>query len=582
MATKNTKIELPGSERAALAGAVRVGPAGPNEIIDVTIVVRRGSKTSGRFPLIEELGRTPIAERRHLTREEFAAAHGALTEDLARVRAFAEANGLRVKSESIPRRSIILTGPVSAFSQAFELELIRYRHPPGEYRGRTGRLKIPAALAEVIEGVFGLDNRSQAQPHFRRRHHNSGGRQPHLGGTSYVPTQVAQAYDFPTTVQGAGQCIGILELGGGFNPNDLNAFFGNLGITAPPVSAVSVDGAANAPTGDPNSADGEVALDIEVAGAVAPGASIAVYFAPNTDQGFLDALTTAIHDTTNNPSVISISWGGPENEWTQQAMMAFDAACQDAATLGVTICTASGDNGATDGATDGQLHVDFPASSPAILACGGTTLDATGNQIKDEEAWNELATGGGATGGGVSQVFALPSWQQNAGVPKAPNGMLGRGVPDVAGAADPNSGYQIVVDSQADVVGGTSAVAPLWAGLIALLNQQATHAVGYLNPLLYAAPVEATFHDINVGNNGGYQARPGWDPCTGLGTPDGNGLMVALASPQMSNAAQAGSSGPVEIRAQRLSANLGFHETKKNVNENAARITVSDVLHNEL
>ena len=563
MATKNTKIELPGSERAALAGAVRVGPADPNEIIDVTIVVRRGSKTSGRFPLIEELGRTPIAERRHLTREEFAAAHGALTEDLARVRAFAEANGLRVKSESIPRRSIILTGPVSAFSQAFELELIRYRHPPGEYRGRTGRLKIPAALAEVIEGVFGLDNRSQAQPHFRRRQHNSGGRQPHLGGTSYVPTQVAQAYDFPTTVQGAGQCIGILELGGGFNPNDLNAFFGNLGITAPPVSAVSVDGAANAPTGDPNSADGEVALDIEVAGAVAPGASIAVYFAPNTDQGFLDALTTAIHDTTNNPSVISISWGGPENEWTQQAMMAFDAACQDAATLGVTICTASGDNGATDGATDGQLHVDFPATSTAILACGGTTLDATGNQIKDEEAWNELATGGGATGGGVSQVFALPSWQQNAGVPKAPNGMLGRGVPDVAGDADPNSGYQIVVDSQADVVGGTSAVAPLWAGLIALLNQQATHAVGYLNPLLYAAPVEATFHDINVGNNGGYQARPGWDPCTGLGTPDGNGLMVALASPQMSNAAQAGSSGPVEIRAQRLSANLGFHETKK-------------------
>src|SRR5205807_6173292 len=155
------------------------------------------------------------------------------------------------------------------------------------------------------------------------------------------------------------------------------------------------------------------ALDIEVAGAVAPGASIAVYFAPNTDQGFLDALTTAIHDTTNNPSVISISWGGPENEWTQQAMMAFDAACQDAATLGVTICTASGDNGATDGATDGQLHVDFPASSPAILACGGTTLDATGNQIKDEEAWNELATGGGATGGGVSQVFALPSWQRS-------------------------------------------------------------------------------------------------------------------------------------------------------------------------
>jgi kumamolisin len=583
MATNNPKIELPSSERTALAGAVSVGPADPNEIIDVTIVVRRGSKTSGRFPLIEELGRTPIAERRHLTREGFAAAHGALAEDLARIRTFAEGNGLRVKSESIPRRSIILTGPVSAFSRAFEVELIRYRHPRGEYRGRTGRLKIPADLAEVIEGVFGLDNRKQAQPHFRRRQRNLGGRQPRLGGTSYTPTQVAQAYDFPASVQGAGQCIGILELGGGYNLSDLNAFFGNLGITAPKVSAVSVDGGANAPTGDPSSADGEVALDIEVAGAVAPGASIAVYFAPNTDQGFLDALTTAIHDTTNTPSVISISWGGPENEWTQQAMMAFDAACQDAAALGVTICAASGDDGATDGATDGQLHVDFPASSPAILACGGTILDATGNQINDEEAWNELGTGGGATGGGVSQVFALPSWQENAGVPQAPNGMLGRGVPDVAGDADPNSGYQIVVDSQADVVGGTSAVAPLWAGLIALINQHTAHAVGYLNPLLYTARVEATFHDINVGNNGGYQAGPGWDACTGLGTPDGHALIAALASPQMTNAVQAGRSGPAETRARVRSTDLAFHETNKTtVNDNVPRITVSHVLDNEL
>ena len=540
MATKQSKIELPHSERAALAGAVRVGPADPNEIIDVTIVVRRSSKASGRFPRIEELGRRPIAERRHLTRGEFAAAHGALAEDLARIRAFAQANGLRVKSESVARRSIVLTGPVSAFSRAFEVELSRYKHPRGEYRGRTGRLRIPPDLAEFIEGVFGLDNRPQATPHFRLKKAASGGLQPHLGVTSYTPTEVAQAYDFPANGQGAGQCIAILELGGGYKSGDLNAFFGNLGITSPQVSAVSVDGGANAPTGDPNSADAEVALDIEVAGAVAPGASIVVYFAPNTDQGFLDALTTAIHDTTNNPSVISISWGGPENEWTQQAMTAFDAACQDAATVGVTVCAASGDNGATDGVQDGQLHVDFPASSPSILACGGTVLDATNNQINDEEAWNELGSGGGATGGGVSQVFALPTWQQNAGVPKAPNGTVGRGVPDVAGDADPNSGYQIVVDGQQNVVGGTSAVAPLWAGLVALINQQATHSVGYLNPLLYTPPVEATFHDITVGNNGGYQAGPGWDACTGLGTPDGNALTTALAPPQTTSAAQAG------------------------------------------
>lgn len=565
MATKSSKIELPGSERAPLPGAVRVGPCDPHEIIDVTIVVRRRSKGSGQFPRIDELGSRPVGERRHLTREEFARAHGALAEDLARIRAFAEMNGLRVKSESVPRRSIILTGPVSIFCRAFEVELSLYRHPRGEYRGRTGRLRIRPDLAEIIEGVFGMDNRPQAAPHFRLKKDASGRLQPHLGTTSYTPTQVAQAYDFPASGQGAGQTIGILELGGGYNTDDLNAFFARLGISVPQVNAVSVDGGTNAPTGDPNQADGEVALDIEVAGSVAPGARIAVYFAPNTDQGFLDALTTAIHDTTNKPSVISISWGGPENEWTQQAMMAFDAACQDAAVLGVTVCAASGDNGASDGVNDGQFHVDFPASSPSILACGGTALDATGKQINDEETWNDLGTGGGATGGGVSQVFDLPGWQQNAGVPHAPNGMLGRGVPDVAGDADPNSGYQILVDGQQGVVGGTSAVAPLWAGLIALINQLATHAVGYLNPLLYMAPVEATFHDITLGNNGGYQAGPGWDACTGLGTPDGNALIAALASPQTTNASQ-GVPG----------------DQGKTANQNVPRITVSHVLDNEL
>jgi kumamolisin len=539
MATENTKIGLPNSERAPLPGARRVGPADPNEVIDVTIILRRRSKASGRSPRMEDLGRTPLNQRRHLTREEFAVTHGAVAEDLARVRAFAEANDLRVKGESVPTRSIILTGQVSAFSRAFDVELSRYEHPMGAYRGRAGSLKIPADLADAIEGIFGLDNRPQATPHFRRRR-TSGGVQPRLASTSYTPVQVAQAYDFPANLNGAGQCVGILELGGGYTDADLNTFFGNLGIPKPQVTAVSVDAGTNAPVGDPNSADSEVALDIEVAGAVAPGANIVVYFAPNTDQGFLDALTTAIHDTANNPSVISISWGGPEDSWTKQAMTALDAACQDAATLGITVCAASGDSGATDGEQDGQFHVDFPASSPSILACGGTILSATGNQINGEETWNELATGGGATGGGVSQVFGLPSWQQAANVPAAPNGTAGRGVPDVSGDADPNAGYQIVVDNQPSVVGGTSAVAPLWAGLIAVMNQQFSHSAGYLNPLLYAAGPAATFHDITVGGNGGYQAGAGWDACTGLGTPDGAALLTALTSATAASA-QAGS-----------------------------------------
>jgi kumamolisin len=295
----------------------------------------------------------------------------------------------------------------------------------------------------------------------------------------------------------------------------------------PNVTAVSVDGGANLPT-NPNGADSEVMLDIEVAGSIAPAAKIAVYFTPNTDQGFLDALTTAIHDTTNNPSVISISWGGPESSWTQQAMTAFDNACQSAAALGVTITVACGDNGSTDGVSDGANHVDFPASSPNVLACGGTQISTSGTSLTGEVVWDDLSAGGGATGGGVSAVFPLPTWQQNANVSGATNGGTGRGVPDVAGDAAPSTGYQIQVDGQSEVVGGTSAVAPLWAGLIALMNQQLGKPLGFLNPQIYPLLGSAAFNDITQGNNGAFSAGPGWDACTGLGSPEGSSLLAGL------------------------------------------------------
>jgi kumamolisin len=265
-----------------------------------------------------------------------------------------------------------------------------------------------------------------------------------------------------------------------------------------------------------------------VAASVAPGANIVVYFTPNTDQGFTDAITTAVHDTTNKPSVISISWGGPESSWTAQSMTALDAACQSAAALGVTITVAAGDNGSTDGGTGN--NVDFPASSPHVLACGGTTLDANGGTLVSEVVWNELANSEGATGGGVSTFFPLPSWQANANVP-APSGSTGgRGVPDVAGDADPTTGYNIRVDGQDTVIGGTSAVAPLWAGLVAVANQQLGTPVGFIQPAIYAAKAVSAFTDITQGNNGAFSAGPGWDACTGLGSPIASKLIPLLAA----------------------------------------------------
>lgn len=525
MAKQQDRVELKGSARKSLPGGKDVGPADPNQQIEVTVYLRRGS-TGGKLPSIEQLGTQPPRQRKYVTREEFARSYGASASDIGKVRAFAVEYGLRIASENRANRTIKLTGTIQAFNQAFGAELRRYQHPSGTFRCRIGNLTIPRELDGVIEAVLGLDNRPQAKTHFRLRK-KAPSAQAQAAAVSYSPVQVADAYDFPSNVKGSGQSIGIIELGGGYNTADLNTFFKGLGIAVPRVTAVSVDGAANSPTGDPSGPDGEVELDIEVSGAIAPGAQIAVYFAPNTDQGFIDAVTTAVHDATLKPSVISISWGGPEDSWTQQSRDALNSACQDAATIGVTVLAASGDSGASDGESSG-LAVDFPASSPYVVGCGGTKLTISGTTISSEQVWNEISAGEGATGGGVSEVFALPTYQSSAKVPKAPNGFVGRGVPDVAGDADPETGYNVVVDGQQSVIGGTSAVAPLWAGLFALINQALGANVGYVNPLLYTAKEEATFHDITSGNNGGYSAGVGWDACTGLGSPDGSALLTAL------------------------------------------------------
>jgi kumamolisin len=530
MAMQPELVTIPGSDRKApFNGAQVASDVHPIERFEVTIRVRRQTPLTTLAPVALAATARP-AERDYLSREEYAASHGASQADLDAIAHYATAQGLTVVAVSKARRSVFVSGTAQDYAQAFGAEIAIYEHDGGTYRGRTGSLTVPAEIAPLIEGIFGIDDRPVAQPHFRVKAAPEGpGVVAHAASASFLPTQIARLYDFPADATGAGQTIGIIELGGGYKKADITAYFKQLGIKAPKVTPVLVDHAKNAPT-NANSADGEVMLDILVAGAVAPGASIAVYFAPNTDAGFLDALTMAIHDQTHKPSVISISWGGPESSWTAQAMNSFEQALQTAAALGVTVCAAAGDNGSGDGATDGKAHVDFPASAPHMLACGGTFIAASGGRITNETVWHESS--GGATGGGVSDVFALPAYQASAGVPVSANGggHKGRGVPDVAGDADPQSGYQVRVDGKNLVIGGTSAVAPLWAGLIALLNEKLGHHVGFLNPLIYAAPVTGSgaFNDIVSGNNGAYAAAKGWDPCTGWGSPEGTKLLAQL------------------------------------------------------
>jgi kumamolisin len=242
--------------------------------------------------------------------------------------------------------------------------------------------------------------------------------------------------------------------------------------------------------------------------------------------------------------VVSISWGGPESAWAAQSRTGINEAISDAAALGTTVTASAGDHGSSDSSSSAtSVAAEFPASSPYSLACGGTELigDTSTFTITSEVVWNEVANNEGAGGGGVSTVFPQPSWQANAGVPASAAGGTGigsaatpgRGVPDVAGNADPEAGYQVIVDGQHQQIGGTSAVAPLWAGLIARLAQASGKRFGLLQPLLYAgvSPGVAApgFHDIVTGSNGAYKAGPGWDACTGLGSPNGTALLSRLS-----------------------------------------------------
>jgi len=524
-----------GSNHPAPVGAHCVGSCDPGERFEVVLVLRRQDPDTFRDLVDRIAAGDPSAQP--VSRDEYDARFGASAGDVERVTRFANANGLTVVRTEPAERRIVLSGTVEQYNAAFGVDLQRFEHQVGQVRHRfrqpSGPVHLPDDVHEVVTAVLGLDNRAKAQPHFRI---GATGRPPlaapalaRASAHAFTPLQLATLYDFPPG-DGGGQCIALIELGGGYSDADLSAYFGALGVGMPTVEAVPVDGANNAPTGDPNGPDGEVTLDVEIAGALAPAARIAVYFAPNSEAGFVDAVSAALHDRTRTPSVVSISWGAPESAWSQQTLSALNDALQTAVALGVTVCVASGDSGSADGVGDGADHVDFPASSPYALGCGGTRISANNGQIVRETVWDGGADGG-ATGGGVSATFPLPAWQRGLAIVRGANGsgaLVRRGVPDVAADADPATGYLVRVGGEDTVVGGTSAVAPLWAALIARVNAARGKPAGFVNAVLYRQPL--AFNDITSGNNGDFSAAPGWDACTGLGTPVGNKVAAALGT----------------------------------------------------
>jgi kumamolisin len=554
----NNYTRLDDSERRPSPKAKALGPADPNEIFSVTIVLRR--KLGAQMRDFSHFEQRVDDQDRPPNTEEFAARYGASEEDAQKVVEFAKSHGLSVKPLTpvhLARRTVVAEGTVEQMSKAFAVSLGKYEHevrirrgaqPKLEvYRGRNGFIYVPKELGPIrnaqrkvkappiIRGVFGLDNRTIAR-------HNSG--DPPNTGPLTVP-EVARLYDYPYPPKFAkGQTIGILATRN-YDENDIKSYFASLpnGFPMPVVNRVVVH--------EPDSKDpsDETTHDISIAAAFAPGASINVYITSKCQQGWVDVITRVAHpDPDDTPcSVLSCSYYIADGDDTNalgdknvsiEFLKAVHKCFCDPAIRGITVCVASGDNGTNSDIAGRQAHVQYPASDPWVLSVGGTTIGNVRRPKFDEYVWNDAF---GATGGGISDFFPVPSYQQAAKVPPSLNdgAKQGRGVPDVAGNASPSSGYKgLIFNNKPSIGTGTSVAAPQWAALIAVINAALGKNVGFVNPALYKILRGTGFRDItgapgptdnSFGGTPGYPVvGGGWDACTGLGSPNGRALLEAL------------------------------------------------------
>jgi kumamolisin len=518
----NTKIPLANSSVTLPSNAISITPMDNTIEMHATIMLRR--------PLWNNQSMIDYADgiingtiKDTLSYADFAQHFSAKQADIDDVVNFVKQSNLTVIEASLAAATVKVSGSVANFNAAFNITLDIVQMTNYKFVGYNGILMIPASLDGVIEYVLGLHNP------IKLKHLAIPAASISAAETALTPIQVAAAYNFPTN-DGYGACVGIIEYGGGYTTQNLTSTFSQLGYANPTIVDVLVDGGTNNP-GDSNGAP-EVMLDIYCCGGVVPKAKLAIYFgygggdsSPVPGSNWYDPINTAIHDTTNSPSVLSISWGAGElSYWTPTTISATDAILAQAVTMGVTVCVSSGDNGSTWGGTEEEVL--YPASSRYVLGVGGTTLQLSGNSRSSEVAWSD-------SGGGISAYQAIQSWQSGLTTKAYPSGTVSsltvRGVPDISANADPNTGYQFYwgTGNTYSQYGGTSAAAPLIAGMIARINQLTGKRIGYANTLFYANP--SAFYDITSGENAavistGYSATSGWDAVTGLGVPNGSNI----------------------------------------------------------
>lgn len=522
------------SEKQAPKAATLKGEVPAGVEMEATVML----KSKGTDLAMERtLKRIQSGRQGFLTDESFAKKFGASEQALGEVTKFAEQHGLKIAEADPLSGRVVLKGSAGDFSNAFQTRLGEYQTQSGfTFRGREGAIALPNTLQNAVEGVYGLDNR----PHARNYRITLGPVQQEghkfapRTSKGYIPTEVADAYNFPKNM-GEGRSVAIIQLGGGIDLANEAAYYKAHGLPKPEIKVISVGG-AKTKTGIDIGADGEVTLDSQIVGAIAPKAQQKVIFAPNSDKGFIDAVTRGTFQKSGElpSSSISISWGAPEEVWTEQGLRGMNQAFKKAALKGISIFAAAGDDGAVDLAPSGRFNVDYPASDPHVTAAGGTSLEIAGGKISSEKVWN----GKGATGGGVSERFEVPDYQKNISIPPNANktGRLGRGVPDISGNADPNTGWRIRTNGVEEIVGGTSAVSPMLAALDARISAELGRNLGPWNPFLYKSGTGAKFYnDIIGGNNNGYPTEKGWDATTGFGSVNGQLLLEAFKADKASS-----------------------------------------------
>ena len=583
-----------GSGVAHIVGAKRTRRVASTKMLHVTMVlqpINHDAHVHDTAALKRSAVQHP-ADRTTLTRAQLASLYNPGAARIRVVTAWASAHAFHVVETSAARHAVVLEGSVGAFSRAFGITLHHYRSRNGTYRAHNEPIQLPPALASIVIAVLGLDTIPLHRAHGVARASTAAAASPKSGGLT--PAQLERHYAFPTG-DASGRRIALLQFAGGFNQADIEAFAKGLGIRLPRITTIGVKGsdgktASNAPLSPARAATiaaawkqatslaalakqfgadasaflamFEVTMDLEIAIAMGGGAAVDVYFAPPGVDGWRRAIYAVLGEhseagqgqSAELPTVLSISWGESESAFGPQALRVINDVLVAAERRGVLVCSSSGDRGTSnvypspDVTGCGAVNANFPSSSPAVLACGGTTLvRSTKSTPVSEIAWNEpLFTTNLASGGGMSGLFPRPAFQSGvtqlpvAGswrAPGVPAGFVGRWFPDVAANAAFSSGLAIRIGGVDLAAGGTSAATPLCAALLTRVAATVKHPLAGLTAWLYSLTRQVACRDITVGNNdvcdphsAFYEAGLGWDACTGWGAPDGALLIAALAA----------------------------------------------------